>query len=185
LLQSAGFVVDLYDSPSDLLQSIVPRSRSCVVTDVRMPEMSGLELQREFARRDIRVPVVFITGYGDVPLAVQAMKAGAIDFIEKPIDEELLLDGIRRALAISDQMWERVVAKSRIEVLSPREQEVFALLAAGITNAEISGRLDISPRTVEVHRANLYKKLEVKNLAAIVRLALAAEVIAPTAQPNS
>jgi len=149
-----------------------------------MPGMNGIELQRELARRHMRIPFVFITGYGDIPVAVEAMKSGAVDFIEKPLDESLLIAGITRALDVSQLQWDRIRAEQRaqalIGVLSNREREVFDLLAQGLQNAEISERLGISSRTVEVHRASLYRKLDVKNLAAVVRIAMLAGIVSPT-----
>ena len=192
ILEAADFQVRAFNAARELLDQIELRPRSCIVSDIRMPGMDGIALQREIARREFRIPFVFVTGYGDVPLAVDAMKSGAIDFIEKPIDDSLLIDGVNRALEESRTLWERIGAERRAQellaTLSAREMEVFELLSQGLQNAEVSTRLGISPRTVEVHRANLYRKLDIRNLAAVVRIALLAGIASPTdlfAAPSS
>lgn len=184
ILEAAHFRVITFSDARDLLEALELRPRSCIVADIRMPGMDGIELQRQLALRKIRIPMVFVTAFGDVPLAVNAMKSGVIDFIEKPVDETMLLEGIGRAFEASRTLWEKIHAEQRaqalIGTLSSREMEVFRFLAQGLQNAAISERLGISARTVEVHRANLYKKLEIKNLAAVVRLALLAGIASPT-----
>jgi two-component system, LuxR family, response regulator FixJ len=184
MLESAGFRVSAFTDARKLIEALELRPRSCIISDIRMPGMDGVELQRVLAQRGFRIPIVFVTAYGDVPLAINAMKSGVVDFIEKPIDETLLIEGISRALEASRVLWERIHAEQRaqalIATLSGREMEVFRFLAQGLQNAAISERLGISARTVEVHRANLYKKLDVKNLAAVVRLALLAGIASPT-----
>jgi len=184
ILEAANFRVAAYRDARSLLEAIEVRPRSCIISDIRMPGMDGIELQRQLAQRELRVPIIFVTAYGQVPLAVDAMKAGVIDFIEKPVDEALLLESVGRALEASNRMWETINAEQRsralVSLLSSREVEVFGLLAQGLQNVAISERLRISVRTVEVHRANIYKKLEIKNLAAVVRLALLAGIASPT-----
>jgi len=147
-----------------------------VLVDVRMPGMDGLELQRQMKARAIALPVIFMTGFGDVPLAVEAMKAGAVDFVEKPSTLAVLKDCIDRALAIgaaSQQAAAEVAAaRERIERLTPRERDVLRLLVAGKPNKIIAFELAISPRTVEIHRANMMKKLSLCNQTDLIRYAL-------------
>ncbi len=184
ILEATNFRVEAFSDARDLIEALELRPRSCIVADIRMPGMDGIELQRQLALRKFRIPIVFVTAFGDIPLAVNAMKSGVVDFIEKPVDEVLLLEGINRALEASRTLWERIHAEQRaqslIATLSSREMEVFRFLAQGLQNAAISERLGISARTVEVHRSNLYKKLEIKTLAAVVRLALLAGIASPT-----
>ena len=184
LLEAAGFHVKTFPSAQQLIDTIDGEPRGCIVSDIRMPGMDGLELMLQLKERHQDMPTVFISGYADVELAVKAMRQGAIDFIEKPVDEMALIESVNRALEASRSSWERVQAEGRvrslISTLSNREKEVFALLAQGLQNAEVSHRLGISIRTVEVHRANIYRKLDVKNLAALVRFALLAGAVSPT-----
>jgi len=145
------------------------------VLDVRMPGMSGLELQRELAERAIDLPVIVLTGHGNVQVAVHAMKAGAIDFVEKPFDNELLLDRIQKAVAESvradgERVKRNEIAK-RMRLLSPRERQVLDLVVAGETNKGVARHLDISERTVEIHRANVMRKMRARSLADLVLLA--------------
>ena len=184
ILEPAGFRVRIFASAQQLLDDFQAEPNSCIVADIRMPGIDGLELQRLLKEGHFNIPVVFISGYGDVALAVKAIRQGAVDFIEKPINEGMLIESVNRAIQASRNSWERVNAEKRaralISTLSARENEVFLFLAQGMQNADVSSRLNISTRTVEVHRANLYRKLEVKNLAALVRLALLAGVVSPT-----
>jgi two-component system response regulator FixJ len=155
-------------------------SALCLIADIRMPEMDGLQLQEELNRRKSGLPVIVVTGHGDVPLAVRAMKAGASDFLEKPFDEELLLGAVQRAKAASDearvQNETAETAARLIAQLTPRELDVLKHLVAGRSNKVIAYELSISPRTVEIHRAHLMDKMEARSLSDLIRMALAAGV---------
>ncbi|MDO9126155.1 response regulator FixJ [Parvibaculum sp.] len=180
LLESAALNVDDFSSAAAFLGSYVPHRPGCLVVDIRMPDMDGLELQEELVRRSIELPVIVVTGHADVPLAVRAMKAGAVDFIEKPFDDNLLLDGIGRALEAGRQRRSHAdfsqAARTRIAGLTQREREVLEHLVSGQSNKVIAYELDISPRTVEVHRANLMEKMRARTLSDLVRMALEAGV---------
>lgn len=174
LLISAGFAVRTYDSAISFLASLGAVQPGCVVTDIRMPGMSGLELQRELGKRRIGRPVILMTGHADVPLAVEAMKAGAIDFIEKPFDDEVLIEAIKAAFAHyaqqEGQRDEAAAIAAKLQALTPREREVLDGLVAGLPNKTIAYDLGISARTVEVHRANLMTKMGARNLSELVRM---------------
>jgi two-component system, LuxR family, response regulator FixJ len=174
LLDVAGIRVRSFASADAFLKSSPPLAGACVVTDVRMPGTSGLELAEELKRRGASVPVIVITGHADVPLAIQAMKAGVADFIEKPFDDEVMLAAIRGALArqAGDEQGqaERQRVLDCIATLSPREHEVMDGLVAGQANKAIAFDLDISARTVEVYRANVMMKMQAKTLSELVRM---------------
>jgi len=176
LLASEQIQTLAYSSASAFLDDCNPSMHGCALFDVRMPEMSGLELLQHPKIRRIAIPVIMITAYSDVPMAVKAIKFGAVDFIEKPIDSEMLLKSIRRYFR--DHYAQRVKYKQRIENeerlarLTPREREVMDLLVQGKLNRQVAEELGISPRTVEVHRAAIKQKLEAKSLSDIVRLTL-------------
>ena len=176
LFASSGFPVRIYDSAVAFLDALTALQPGCVLTDVRMPGMSGLDLQRELIARRITLPVIVMTGHGDVALAVEAMKAGAVDFIEKPFSDDTILNAIRAAFDrhTRDMMQngEAAAAASRLETLTPREREVLDGLVAGLPNKTIAYDLDISPRTVEVHRANLMTKMAAASLPELVRMVL-------------
>jgi two-component system response regulator FixJ len=180
MLGAAGYRCTLFASGAEFLAGDPGAARGCVLVDVRMPGMDGLELQRQMKARGIALPVIFMTGFGEVPLAVEAMKAGAVDFVEKPSTLAVLKDCIDRALAIgaaSQQAAAEVaVARERIERLTPRERDVLRLLVAGKPNKIIAFELSISPRTVEIHRARVMDKMAVRSLSELVRLSLAAGV---------
>ena len=187
LLESSGFAVREFDCAKALLQAVTP-ANGAVIADVRMPDMDGLTLQEEITRRQMGLPVIIITGHGDVPLAVRAMKAGVVDFLEKPIDEDLLLESVGRALSFATQARDRAswaqAAEKRISLLTGRERQVLEHLVAGRSNKVIAHELDISPRTVEIHRAHLMEKMQANNLSELIRLALAAG-ITPAAAKES
>ncbi|MAU60278.1 response regulator FixJ [Parvibaculum sp.] len=179
LLESAGFDVAAYASAADFLESYRSGLSGCVVADVRMPGMDGIQLQEELAQRHAHLPFIAMTGHGDVPLAVRAMKAGAVDFIEKPFEADDLISAVERALALGRNRAEdsgSAEAAALVAGLTSRERQVLEHLVAGHSNKVIAHELDISPRTVEVHRAHLMEKLKVRSLPEAVRLALAAEV---------
>ncbi|HEX2942236.1 MAG TPA: response regulator FixJ [Rhodopila sp.] len=174
LLATSGFAVRVYDSAAAFLTALPTVQSGCIVTDVRMPGMDGLALQRELKTLGVMLPVIVITGHADVPLAVEAMKAGAIDFIEKPFNDESLLSAIRTAIdrhAEDARRTEEVAAiRSRLGSLSPREREVLDGLVAGLPNKTIAYDLNISARTVEVHRANVMARMGAHSLADLVRM---------------
>jgi len=176
LLASANFRVETFDSAHAFLAGNLHGRAGCLVADVRMPDMDGLELQEELGRRRSKLPVIIITGHGDVPLAVRAMKAGAVDFLEKPFEEERLLASIRRAFAAGSAAQSQAKAveavSARIAQLTGREREVLSLVVAGRANKEIARALNISPRTVEIHRAHVMEKMEADSLAELVRLTM-------------
>jgi two-component system response regulator FixJ len=176
LLGTAGISVRLYESALACLEMLPKDAGGCVVTDVRMPQMDGLELQRRLKERGISVPVIVITGHADVPLAVQAMKEGAVDFIEKPFDDELFLAAVRGALdrhsAGARQDAQKTEIAGRLQSLSERERQVLEGLVAGKPNKVIAYDLAISPRTVEIYRANLMTKMHAGSLSELVRMAL-------------
>jgi two-component system, LuxR family, response regulator FixJ len=178
LLEVAGFKVRSYTSARQFLDDGVPR-HGCLVADIRMPDMSGLELQEEVARRHLDLPVIIMTGHGDVPLAVRAMKAGAVDFLEKPFDDEKMLSSVRRALEIGSRARSRnaegIAAKNLLASLTPRERGVLDKLVQGRSNKVVAFELGISPRTVEIHRAHIMGKMEASSLSDLVRMVLAAE----------
>lgn len=176
LLSSAGLAVRVHESAVAFLDVLPEVQEGCVVTDIRMPQMDGLELQRRLHEMGTALPVIVMTGHGDVPLAVEAMKAGAIDFIEKPFDDEILLSAIRSALARrardSERDARRAAIRDRVQRLSEREGEVLERLVAGKVNKVIAYELGISPRTVEIYRANVMTKMQADSLSDLVRMVL-------------
>lgn len=179
LLETADVRVRTYDSAIAFLQA-QDRVPGCIVTDVRMPEMNGVELVRRLKTMAVPDPVIVITGHADVPLAVEAMKAGVADFIEKPFDDEILLAAIRTALRRDDEQDRRSADRARtverLGTLSPRERDVLAGLVVGHANKVIAFDLGISPRTVEVYRAGVMTKMQAASLSELVRMALSAEL---------
>jgi two-component system response regulator FixJ len=176
LLSSAGLAVRLHESAVAFLKALPEAQDGCIVTDIRMPGMDGMELQRRLKEMKVDLPVIVITGHGDVHLAVSAMKAGAVDFIEKPFDDEVLLAAIRSALERHGEDRRRQAqtaeVRARMEALSEREREVLAGLIAGKPNKIIAYELGISARTVEVYRANVMTKMQAESLSDLVRMAL-------------
>ncbi len=181
LLGTADIEVESYASAAAFLE-VLPHTRvSCVITDVRMPGLSGIDLLRRLKELKIEVPVIVITGHGDVPLAVEAMKVGAVDFLEKPFDDEVLLASVRSALRRQDgetrRHAERTEIESKLAALSNRERDVLGGLVAGRANKQIAFDLGISPRTVEIYRANLMNKMQAGSLSDLVRMALIAGIV--------
>jgi len=178
LLDSVGLRVRSYATAADFLAEHDPAQPGCLVLDVRMPGMSGLDLQAELARRGVELPTIVITGHAEVSMAVRAVKAGAIDFIEKPFSDQLLLDRVRQALEIDLEVREvrrrREDALRRLATLTAREREVLNLVVAGKQNKEIASELGVSPKTVEVHRAHVMSKMCVDSLAELIRITLLA-----------
>jgi two-component system response regulator FixJ len=168
-----------FESAESFLRSFDPKVPCCLVVDVKMPGMSGLELQAELNKRQIQVPVIIITGHADIGMAVEAMKMGASDFVEKPFDDQVLIDKVKE-MVVSQQATRQEEARrsetlSLIKTLTPREREVMALLAKGKLNKVIAGELNISARTVEAHRAKVMEKLKARSLADIVKAELMLE----------
>jgi len=180
LLEGNGYQVRSFNSAEQFLSAYDASQVSCLILDVRMPGMSGPELQERMIAENIDIPIVFITGHGDVPMAVRAMKAGAVDFIEKPFSDTLILDGVKRALAAANRTSAdnelAAAAEARLKELTPREREVLDRLVLGRANKVIAFELDISPRTVEIHRARVMEKMQAESLSHLVRLALAAKI---------
>ena len=180
LIGSIGLGVKTYASAQEFLDGYEAGSPGCLLLDIRMPDMSGLELQAELRRREINIPVIILTGHGDVKVAVHAMKAGAVDFIEKPFNNELLLHGIQKAVAdslhSSGTRVRRQEILQRLERLTTRERQVLRLVVAGETNKGVARHLGISDKTVEIHRAKVMEKMQAKSLAELVKMAAVLEV---------
>ena len=178
LLDVNGFQAEVFESANTFVAKAMNNAPACVVSDIRMPGMNGIELVRKLKTDGISCPVILITGHGDVALAVEAMKAGAVDFIEKPFDDAILLGAIRSALesrpASQGDSAARTEAEARLAELSPRERDVLQGLVAGKINKVIAHELSISPRTVEVYRANLMAKTGARSVSELMRIALAA-----------
>lgn len=178
LIESTGMQVRTFDSADAFLAAYYPGRAGCLLLDVRMPGMSGLELQSYLAREGYRLPVIIITGHGDVAMAVKAMKSGALDFIEKPFHDEDLLRSIRNALELDQR--QRVSRANRAEIaarlaeLTPREHEVMGMVTEGKSNKEIAAALGVTAKTVEAHRARVMEKMRAESLAELVRMALIA-----------
>ncbi|WP_307437364.1 response regulator FixJ [Labrys monachus] len=181
LLGTAGFAVMLFDSASQFLQALPELGFGCVLTDVRMPGTDGIELLRQMRSAASRLPTIVMTGHGDIPLAVEAMKLGAADFVEKPFEDERLIGMIgsilRQAVESDRTSREQTALVSRIASLSPRERQVLDGLVAGLSNKMIAQEYDISPRTVEVYRANLMTKMQASNISELVKLAIRSGVL--------
>jgi len=176
LIDSAGYPVRAFDSAKAFLDAYRPGTKGCLLLDVRMPGMSGLELQQHLRAERIGIPVIIVTAFANVPMAVQAIKAGAFDFIEKPFEGSELLARVRRALALAERADtdERRAGeiRSRLAALTPREREVMELVVAGRLNKQIAGELGISMKTVENHRARVMEKMNAESLAELVRMAM-------------
>ena len=180
LLEAASYDVDTYESGRAFLNALPRALPACALVDVRMPEMDGLELQRRLADAAPQLPVIIITGHGDIAMAVKAIKAGAVDFIEKPFSDRTILDGIAQALTLREETLSREARHldiaRRLDRLTAREHEVFERLARGSSNKVIARELGISPRTVEVHRARVMEKLQAPSLSHLVRMAMITQV---------
>jgi len=175
LIRSAGFAVASFASAQEFLEYPRPDIPGCLVLDIHMPGVSGLELQEEMARAGFNLPVIFLTGYGTVPASVRAMKAGAVDFLEKPVDDNTLLDVIQQAVernrrARLEQAEIREI-QGRVDSLSPREREVLSLLLTGMLNKQIASELGTTEKTIKVHRGRVMEKMQAGSMAKLVRLA--------------
>jgi len=181
LFESVGLHVELFPSGDAFLGSPIPNTASCIVLAVRLPGMSGPKFQEELAKAEIRVPIVFLTGYGDIPMAVRAIKAGAVDFLTKPFLEQDLLDAVTTALeqdrSRRAEELKNATFRESFDSLSGRERKVIAQVAAGALNKQIAADLGMSEVTVKVHRANAMRKLRVKSVAELVRMIDACEII--------
>ena len=176
LVRSVGLEAETFPGAAAFLEAYDPDRSGCLVLDIRMPGMSGLDLQRRLNEANAILPILFITGHGDVPVAVRAMRAGAVDFLQKPFDQQELLDRVQQALG-NDARHRRELAEKdlilgRVASLTPREREVMDLVVAGLANKNVAGRLEVSQRTVEIHRARVMAKMQATSLAHLVRMAM-------------
>lgn len=184
LLESVGLSVSAWSDGRQFLQAVDLNQPGCAILDVRMPGLGGLNVLEELRQRDARFPIIFVSGHADVPIVVRAFKAGALDFIEKPFNEQLLLDAVQQALEASrlqvDQQQARIAVLARLGTLTPRERDVFKPLAQGYTSREIAEQLDVSPKTIDLYRARVMKRLGADRLSDIVAIAIVAGVVDPT-----
>ena len=175
LIRSAGLQVKLFASAADFLVQDVPDAPCCLVLDVRLPGLSGLDFQAELAAANIQIPIVFMTGHGDIPMSVRAMKAGAIEFLTKPVRDQDLLDAIQVGLERDRKRHEGEKSvsalRAKFDTLTPREQEVMACVTAGLLNKQVAARLGIAEHTVKIHRGNVTRKMGVRSVADLVRMA--------------
>lgn len=173
LLRSIGLQTQVLGSPAELLQAALPDVPGCIVLDVRLPGISGLDLQDQLTAQGIHLPIVFMTGHGDIPMTVRAMKAGAVDFLSKPFRDQDMLDAVSAAIERDRQRRQESAARdsldSRYATLTPREREVMAHVVAGLMNKQVAGVLNLSEITVKIHRGNVMRKMGVRSLADLVR----------------
>jgi FixJ family two-component response regulator len=173
LFESVSLRVEVFGSALELLHSSLRDVASCLVLDIRLPGLSGLDFQTELAKANIHIPIIFMTGHGDIPMTVRAMKAGAIDFLTKPFRQQEMLDAVATAIERDRKRREddKMIsnAQARVETLTPRERDVLALVAAGLMNKQIAAELGIAEITVKIHRGHIMKKMETRSLADLVR----------------
>ena len=183
LLHSVGLEARHFTSASEFLRAKRPDAPGCIVLDVRLPDLSGLDLQQELAKANVDLPVIFVTGHADIPMTVRAMKAGAVEFLTKPFREQELLEAVQRAISRHRQTLDRRasmrVLQSRYELLTPREREVFPLVASGLLNKQVAAELNASEKTIKVHRGQLMQKMEAHSLSDLIRMAEQLGVLSP------
>jgi FixJ family two-component response regulator len=184
LLRSVGLKVETFDSAAEFVVSKIPSVPSCLVLDVRLPGVGGLDFQAELAKANIRIPIIFITGHGDIPMTVRAMKAGAVEFLSKPFREQDMLDAVRAGLARDRARLEGEKTTSRLaanyQSLTAREQQVMALVTSGLMNKQVAGEIGVSEVTIKVHRGNVMHKMGARSLADLVRMADALGIRRPS-----
>jgi FixJ family two-component response regulator len=180
LLRSVGLRVQLFGSAPELLQGKLAETASCLVLDVRLPGVGGLEFQTELAKANIHMPIIFMTGHGDIPMSVRAMKAGAIDFLTKPFRDQDMLDAVTKALESDRKRRESEGTisdlRARFELLTPREREIMALVTSGLMNKQIAAETELAEITVKIHRGHVMKKMTARSLADLVRMAETLEI---------
>jgi FixJ family two-component response regulator len=183
LFRSIGLQAKTFGSAAEFLQNKLPDAPSCLVLDVRLPGLSGLDFQAELAAAGLHIPIIFMTGHGDIPMTVRAMKAGAIEFLPKPFRDQDMLDAVQQALERDRERRQRnsglAKLKAHFDTLTPREQEVMALVTAGLMNKQVAGEIGVSEITAKVHRGNIMRKMGAKSLAELVRMADALGVRRP------
>jgi FixJ family two-component response regulator len=175
LFQSVGLEIEVFGSATDMLKSKLPDVASCLVLDVRLPGLSGLDFQTELARANVHIPIIFMSGHGDIPMSVRAMKGGAVDFLTKPFRDQDMLDAVVKAIERDRKRREadKIVAslQSLLDTLTPREREILALVSSGLLNKQIAAELGLAEITVKIHRGHIMKKMAAKSLADLVRKA--------------
>lgn len=176
LLSTEGHRVECYASGTEFLEAWTSEKRGCMILDINLPQISGLDLQHKLSEQGIKIPIIFLTGFGDVPMTSAAYKAGAVNFLEKPIDSDILIDGIHEALELSNQLYQNEIHQHQVNalysLLTPREKEIIVFLAKGYSAKQVGRALGISHRTAEIHRARIMEKLGAQSLADLVALAI-------------
>lgn len=175
LFQSVGLEVRLFGTATDMLQSELPETASCLVLDVRLPGLSGLDFQSELAKARIHIPIIFMSGHGDIPMTVRAMKGGAVDFLTKPFRDQDMLDAVGAAIERDRKRREAEKSisdlRTRFDTLTPREREIFALISSGLMNKQVAAELELAEITVKIHRGHLTRKMNAKSLAELLKQA--------------